>query len=445
MANKKYDLVIVGAGYAGLMAAKTAGENGIKVALLEMKHNITRLRRSDGQTLIPGNEEYLGEWMVFNPKNHLVRFLNSGLSFRYEGPYRNIYAVHLYSFGGQDIKFGDAGEGKRKKLLPVSIATEKELILKSLLDQAVANGVEVFPGTRVTDVKKTADGVKIISDRNSFEGTFAIGADGTNSRVAQRLGFNKERKYYSTMNTVGYLMKGLKVPDPDTTFLVIGRFRDKPVLIGIVPRPAEDIHIVIFISLDVRLDFVAYHDFVIKESELSHWFKGCPEEIVSSSANNMWSTIVEPFKDNVLLVGDAIWTQESENTGALLSGGKAANAVTYALLQGKPNRDGISSYLDWWKKTFVEAHPRDMIMDDYVLGVILDNDQINYLFSLLNVVMPPSMLPYTLARYIGEAIGEVVPILQKEKPEILVALGRMQQETPDQILAKQVEAGVPNR
>ena len=36
-----YDLVIVGAGPAGLMAAKTAGENGLKVALIERKSVIT--------------------------------------------------------------------------------------------------------------------------------------------------------------------------------------------------------------------------------------------------------------------------------------------------------------------------------------------------------------------------------------------------------------------
>jgi flavin-dependent dehydrogenase len=38
--GKKYDLVIVGAGPAGLMAAKVAGEYGLTVALLERKTNI---------------------------------------------------------------------------------------------------------------------------------------------------------------------------------------------------------------------------------------------------------------------------------------------------------------------------------------------------------------------------------------------------------------------
>ena len=38
--GKIYDMIVVGAGPAGLMAAKTAGENGLHVALLERKEHI---------------------------------------------------------------------------------------------------------------------------------------------------------------------------------------------------------------------------------------------------------------------------------------------------------------------------------------------------------------------------------------------------------------------
>ena len=53
MLVKKYDLVIVGGGPAGLMAARTAGENGLKTALLERKTEITKVRRVDGSVLSP--------------------------------------------------------------------------------------------------------------------------------------------------------------------------------------------------------------------------------------------------------------------------------------------------------------------------------------------------------------------------------------------------------
>jgi len=37
-----YDVAIVGAGPAGLMAAKTAAEKGLKVALIEKKSSVSR-------------------------------------------------------------------------------------------------------------------------------------------------------------------------------------------------------------------------------------------------------------------------------------------------------------------------------------------------------------------------------------------------------------------
>ena len=43
---KKYDLIIVGGGPGGLMAAKTAAEDGLKVVLIERKRDITEIDRA---------------------------------------------------------------------------------------------------------------------------------------------------------------------------------------------------------------------------------------------------------------------------------------------------------------------------------------------------------------------------------------------------------------
>ena len=50
--NKAYDLLVVGAGPAGLMAAKTAGENGLRVALLERKANPEKIERACMEALL---------------------------------------------------------------------------------------------------------------------------------------------------------------------------------------------------------------------------------------------------------------------------------------------------------------------------------------------------------------------------------------------------------
>ena len=41
----KYDVIVIGAGPAGLMAAKTAAEDGLKVLLIERKKEITEINR----------------------------------------------------------------------------------------------------------------------------------------------------------------------------------------------------------------------------------------------------------------------------------------------------------------------------------------------------------------------------------------------------------------
>jgi flavin-dependent dehydrogenase len=41
--SKLYDLIVVGAGPAGLMAARTAAENGLSIALLERKTDIPKM------------------------------------------------------------------------------------------------------------------------------------------------------------------------------------------------------------------------------------------------------------------------------------------------------------------------------------------------------------------------------------------------------------------
>ena len=66
--SKKYDLVIVGGGPAGHMAARVAGENGHSTALLERKTDITKVRRVDGGGLVPLNEYMCGETFTFNPE-----------------------------------------------------------------------------------------------------------------------------------------------------------------------------------------------------------------------------------------------------------------------------------------------------------------------------------------------------------------------------------------
>jgi flavin-dependent dehydrogenase len=111
--SKLYDLIVVGAGPAGLMAARTAAENGLSIALLERKTDIPKMRRLDGGAI--GINEYMFDQMVtFNPKAKRFCFPSAGFSVPYEGPYANVYGFQIYSPSGKRLFFGDWEKARKR-------------------------------------------------------------------------------------------------------------------------------------------------------------------------------------------------------------------------------------------------------------------------------------------------------------------------------------------
>ncbi len=216
---KLYDLIVVGAGPAGLMASRVAAENGLSVALLERKKEITAIKRSCA-TMFAVEDDYLfGERMYFNSKQKRFIFPINGFSIPYDGPHKNFYGQMLYAPDGKAfIEFGNYEENLSKgDEGRLSVVYDKETLLKSMLKDAESMGVEIFSGMNVSGIKKTPESVTVAtSSGDTFEGTFVIASDGLNSRTAELLGMNKKRIFYGTVKTVSYAVTGVSLPSPFT-------------------------------------------------------------------------------------------------------------------------------------------------------------------------------------------------------------------------------------
>ena len=73
--KNRYDLIVIGAGPAGLAAAKAAAENGLSIAILERKTAPHEILRMCGMMLVTLSGRYMGERVVHNEEAGLFCFL----------------------------------------------------------------------------------------------------------------------------------------------------------------------------------------------------------------------------------------------------------------------------------------------------------------------------------------------------------------------------------
>jgi flavin-dependent dehydrogenase len=330
---KKYDLIVIGAGPSGLLAARAAALAGLDVALLERKSSIARLERTCGQTFVSVNEYYFGDLVMYNQRGKKFGFPGSGLSFTYDGPVKNCYAWHVYSPDGTLLPFGLPGETRKKgDDGAVAFAYDKEILLRCMLEEAAAAGVEVQSGVQVNGISTAPGGVTVSGSGKTFDARYAIAADGCNSSIAKMMGFNRDRVAYCYLFSKGWYMSNVAAPATDVLISSITYKTVAPGYMFIFPRPYGDDLTVVFLSLDPRVNLDEVARYFMKENPFfAPWFKHAEQKGCLSSAQYIFSPVIEPYRDRVLLAGDTGSTQELENSGAMISGWKAGNAMAAAV------------------------------------------------------------------------------------------------------------------
>jgi len=446
---KKYDVIVVGAGPAGFLAAKAAGENGLDVALLERKADPGQLTRACGQTLVCFNEYWLGNITRYNTRDKRICFPSDGFSFEYDGPHENIYSLRRYTPKGHKIDFGDYEQQKsRGDYGRVGLAFDKEIMLRCLLEQVKACSVDVFPGINVEKVTSTAEGVRVEGSGQNFEGTYVIAADGANSRIAQVMGFNEDRTYYYNLYCISCYMSGLELPVPHDMVISTSAFlKEGDASFYVIPRPAGGEYNILVLSHNPGVNLVAAVDYFMNEAFCAPWFKKAKKSTVMSAVLTCRSPIVDPYRDRVLVAGDVGAQLEIENQGAMISGWRAGQAISTAVQEKNLGLEttGISRYVNWWKEAYANFFDFENALRGFALPYILTAEEQEYFYGYIKETLPALWSPggTEQAKVVAGAIAKATSNLEQDRPDIFQKLQRSRNVPSTELIAELTKISKP--
>jgi len=430
--NEKYDLIVVGGGPAGLMAAVTAAQESLEVVLIERKTEIASIKRSCCSALInePGTH---GEFVTLG--NNKIVFHRTDFSIPYNGPFIPLK---------QSIKFSPKGYKfvVERNQDPVAIALNKECLLEGLLSQAKKLGVKILSGTQALKAENIDSKVTITVKQKdkTFEITSktVIAADGVNSRLVENLGLNKNRKFFGNMQAITYYLKDVECPYPPAWIIFIGKGHtpSRKGQIYFLPKPQKD---------GSSIYEISYGRPVIDESPIeedlkwflergtfSSWFKKARMVKSLSAVLKFYTPILEPRAGRILIVGDAASYIEVYNQGALMYGHQAAISIAKFLKKGR----GLEDYVEFWKKTFGYNQPGAIEAAMQAFGLhVLEDEEIDYLFSLTDKEKYKGYVnEHSSKETIMGALMSHIEGIKRDRPELATKIERFDQISTEEFL-----------
>lgn len=333
-----YDVIVVGAGPAGSVAAKACSQQGLRTLLLE-KRRLPRDKVCSG--------------MIMGPVAHdLIKQEFGGLP--------ETVLAHPGHLSGYFFHVPGVGTEKLDRYTPLTWRRNLDYWMNQ---KAQESGVEVWQGARVIRMKERGKGFTVIIKKEGgeegIESSFVIGADGGTSMIRKylfpelkvRYGQVYQEHYSGKLDLdSGYFHWFYPVDDNLEAFAI--HQKDGFIVLDIACRPGQAKQLLTW----ARGYLAENHGLKIRQEPV--WRSGCLQPIIY---RELVSRTFRPAHGNALLVGDAAGLAipvSGEGLGtAMKSGLLAANSIQKAIASGKPADVYYLSEIDSIISLIAEIYP----------------------------------------------------------------------------------------
>ncbi|RMF98421.1 MAG: NAD(P)/FAD-dependent oxidoreductase [Candidatus Schekmanbacteria bacterium] len=406
-----YDVAIIGAGPAGLMAAKRAAEKGLKTVVIEKRKDVGMIKRCCCMNFIL-DEGYMGENAEY--KDNKMIFPKTGFEVGYRGEVKPVYTKIYRSPSGYELVFKNRDTGK-----PISYRFDKGLLLKDLWNECADKGVKMVGETAAYNAEDLGSSVEINvvskGKHDKISAKKAIIADGVNSRISAAVGLNEGRTYFATGLAMIFEIEGAE-NHPEATWIGhFGRcyYSNAAVLMGITLE--EGIVELVALGGKNNMPTDICNNFMTK-GRLKDNFKKAKVVRATGCAAKAFTGMKKPYKGNFIAIGDSAAYVEVETQGALMCGYKAVEA----LVDEFEGKKGFEKYTKWWLDSF-EFNGEDFLQvaQGYALIPTYTDEELDYLFSIgAKKEFPGTYSQYKTPKLMWEAFLEDPEKIKREKPEL---------------------------
>lgn len=306
------DIVVVGGGLGGLIAAKTLAENGISPLLLEREKDLCQ--KACGEIVAKDAYGFSINDFLDNPDVIERRFDRL-----------------IINFYGKDY-VTIPQKGKKKGFPPEIVSINKKKFHNYLLEKAKKKGARILMGEAVSELKRKNDFIII---NGKIKTKLLIGADGFHSKVREFAGLKKPKGIFALS---AYALTDYRYPYVffDPKIIPSG-------LAWIFPKKGmSNIGIGGFNKEEVRLSWLKFTKKMdIKPKNLRGAF--IPASLPTKT-----------YFDNIMLIGDAasqidlFWGAGINST--LVAGYLAAQVAKKAIGNNRNDAPFLKKYEKLWKK-----------------------------------------------------------------------------------------------